>query len=157
MAKKTVTVPSGPSFADIRDEAIIAYKKIYKDSLAFDLARVSKEDRLKLLEDPTYIAETKAIKAELYAKQLKILNDAINGEFSDPDKSSASEILKALEMRNKLLFNDLNIEADESDALNIVFMSMDRKSYEELETATLSLSSSGQSNTDDITFEVDEA
>lgn len=142
-------------YKTVRDEAIIAFKKIYKNSLAFDLARVGKEDRLRLLEDPEYIAETSAIKAELYAKQLKVLNDAIAGEYSVDDKSSANEILKALEMRNKLLFNDLDIEGDESDALNIVFMQMSREDFKEMETVEAFLPSAGQGN-DDISFEVEE-
>ena len=141
-------------YEDLRNRAIVSYGKIYKDSLAFDMARIDKDMRIRLLEDEVYIAETKAIKAELYAKQIKMLNEVLSGDYSDPDKGSANEIMKALEMRNKLLFNDLNIEADESNALNILMLEMSREDFMALPTVEVSLTGSNQGN--DITFEVEE-
>ena len=135
------------SYEQIKFEALEAYKGIYKDSLAFDLAKVSKADRMKLLEDEDYLAETKSIKASLYAKQIKIINNVINLEYSDTDKgNNASEVLKALEMRDKLLFKDLNIEADESNALNVVMIEMDREAFEKMETVTVSITDANQAN-----------
>lgn len=135
------------SYEQIKFEALEAYKGIYKDSLAFDLAKVGKADRMKLLEDEEYLAETKSIKASLYAKQIKIINNVINLEYSDTEKgNNASEVLKALEMRDKLLFKDLNIEADESNALNVVMIEMDREAFEKMETVTVSITDANQSN-----------
>jgi hypothetical protein len=149
MAKKEPT-----AYELARDAAVMAYSKIYKDSLAFDMAKIDKEKRLRLLEDPIYIEETKSIKANLYAKQIKMLNDVLDGQYSDPDKGSAGDIMKALEMRNKLLFNDLNIEADESNALNIVMTELSREDFEAMCTVEISITNANQSN--EITFDVEE-
>jgi len=135
------------TYEQIKFEALEAYQGIYKDSLAFDLARVCKADRMRLLEDEEYLSETKAIKASLYAKQIKIINNVIDLQYSDTEKgNNASEVLKALEMRDKLLFKDLNIEADESNALNVVMIEMDKASFEAMETVTISITDTNQAN-----------
>jgi hypothetical protein len=140
------------NYEDIRHTAILAYSKIFKDSLAFDIAEATKEQRVKLVEDPVYISSTKKLKAELYAKQLQILQQVIDGQHSDPDKGNASEMLKAIEMRNKLLFNDLNIEADDSNMLNVCFLELKREDLEGMETVEILLpqSNAGRSLVDEI-------
>lgn len=143
------------SYDAYKQEAIDAFSQIYKDSLAFDLAGVPRDLRLKLLEDEEYISKTKQIKANLYASQLKIINSVIKGEHSDPDKGDASEILKAIEMRNKLLFNDLNIDADESSAVNIVMIEMSRDDFMKMETVEVFIENTPQSDTVSIDIEVD--
>lgn len=127
------------TYEELRDEAVLAYNKIYKDSLAFDMAEVPKELRIRLLEDEKYIMATKKIKAEMYAKQLKVLQDVINGEHSDPEKSNANEIIRALDLRNKLLFDDLNVDADESNALNIVMVAMTREDFDKIQTVEVNV------------------
>lgn len=125
------------SYEEMRDNAILCFAKIYKDSLACDMAEVPKEVRIRLLEDQVYLSATKKIKAEMYSKQLKLLQDVIDGQYSDPDKGNANEILKALDMRNKILFDDLNVDADESNALNITMIAMTREDFEKLDTVDI--------------------
>jgi len=143
-------------YEKLRDDAIIAYKKIYKDSLAFDIAMIPKDARIRLLSDEVYIKKTKQLKAELYAKQLKTLDDILRLEYSDPDKGNATEILKALEMKDRLLFKDLNIDADESNALNIVFIQMDENSFNNISTIDIVKESSNQSNKDFDVSDIEE-
>jgi hypothetical protein len=143
------------SYDEYKQEAIDAFSQIYKDSLAFDLSGVPRDLRLKLLEDEEYISKTKQIKANLYASQLKIINSVIKGEHSDPEKGDASEILKAIEMRNKLLFNDLNIDADESNAVNIVMMEMSRDDFMKMDTVEVFIENTPQNDTVSIDVEVD--
>ena len=121
-----------------RREAVYSFSRIYKDSLAFDMAKVPKEIRVQLLQDEEYLAETRSLKAALYAKQLKTIEEVLDLEFSDTSKGSqAPEVLKALEMRDRLLFKDLNIDADESNALNIAFVALSREDYEALPTVEI--------------------
>lgn len=136
------------TYEEMRQEAMLAFSRIHKDSLAFDLACIPKDTRIQLLKDEEYIAFTKKEKAELYAKQLQILKEVIDGEHSSPDptKGNATEMLKALEMRNKLLFADLNIEADESNALNIVMLKMGKEEFDSMETIEVSLPNSNNEN-----------
>ena len=127
------------SYEEMRDNAILCFAKIYKDSLACDMAEVPKEVRIRLLEDQVYLSATKKIKAEMYSKQLKLLQDVIDGQYSDPDKGNANEILKALDMRNKILFDDLNVDADESNALNITMIAVTREDFLALPTVEVSI------------------
>ncbi len=140
------------SYEDYRDDAIAAFSKIYKYSLAFDLAGVPKDIRIRLLEDEYFQMETNRLKAKLYANQLQVINSVISGEHSgDGDRADAAEILKAIEMRNKLLFNDLNIDADDSNAVNIVMMAMNKEDFEKMETAEVNIYSAPQ--TDVVSFD----
>lgn len=139
------------TYEEYKEEAIAAFSRIYKDSLAFDLARVPKEVRIRLLEDPDYTSETRSLRADLYAGTLKYINDVLKLEYSDPEKGgNASEVMKALEMRNKLLFSDLNIDADESNALNITFIAMRREDFEAEETVEIQ---EQKGNTDGISLD----
>ena len=135
------------SYEEMREDALLAFSKIYKDSLAFDLAGIPKEARIKMIDDEFYLSSTKRAKADMYAKQLRILGDVIEGQHSDPDKGNATEILKALEMRNKLLFNDLNIEADDSNALNIYYLAMNRDDFEKMGTVEINLQNANSDDT----------
>ena len=62
MAEKT--------YEELRSDVIEAYKIVYKDSVAMDACKVPKDVRIRMLDDPEYIAETKAIKAHLFIDQL---------------------------------------------------------------------------------------
>ena len=144
------------SYEEMRTEAMLSYSKIYKDSLAFDLAEIPKEIRIKLLEDDVYLSYVKKEKADLYAKQLKILQEIIDGEHSSMSETSgnAQEMIKALEMRNKLLFADLNIEADDSNSLNIVMIKMGREDFDAMETVDVAILESNSS--DNVSLEDEE-
>ena len=130
----------------LREACIASYRKVYKDSLAFDMNCVPKEKRLMLTEDQFYIAETKKIKAELYAKNIKVLQDVIDEAYSSESKDPTANILRALEMRNKILFNDLMIDADDSNALNITMAALTREEMEKLDTVEVSLEGSNVAN-----------
>ena len=118
----------------IRGRVISQYKVIYKDSVAMDACEVPKEIRIRLFEDPIYIAKTKAIKANLFSDQLQLLNKVLAGAYAEEGKDQSATVLKALELKNKLLLEDLNVIKDDSNALNIVFMAMDRESFDALDT-----------------------
>lgn len=124
------------SYEDIRDEVIKQYKILYKDALAMDICEVPKDVRLRLLEDPEYISKTKAIKAGLFVQQLNILDAVLAENYNHSDKPTdvSGTILKALEMKQKLLLEDLNVTKDESNALNVAFIAMTKEDFEALET-----------------------
>lgn len=130
MADKEVT------YEQLRDNVIKQFKILYKDALAMDICEVPKDIRLRLLEDPYYISKTKAIRAGLFVQQLETLDAVLAGSYSNSDKptDTSGTILKALEMKQKLLLEDLNVTKDESNALNVAFISMTKEDFEALET-----------------------
>jgi len=131
MAEKT--------YEELRTDVIAKYRIVYKDSVAMDACKVPKDIRIRMLDDPEYIAETKAIKASLFIDQLDILDGVLGGSYSDPEKvgDRSATVLKALEMKQKLLLEDLNVTKDESNALNVTFVAMNREDFESLETVEI--------------------
>lgn len=140
MADKEVT------YEQLRDNVIKQFKILYKDALAMDICEVPKDIRLRLLEDPYYISKTKAIKAGLFVQQLETLDAVLAGSYSNSDKptDTSGTILKALEMKQKLLLEDLNVTKDESNALNVTFVAMSREDFEAFET--VEINKGGNSN-----------
>lgn len=138
MAEKT--------YEELRKDVIAKYKIVYKDSVAMDACKVPKDIRIRMLDDPEYIAETKAIKASLFIDQLDILDGVLGGSYSDPEKvgDRSATVLKALEMKQKLLLEDLNVTKDESNALNVTYIAMSREDFEALET--VEINEGGNSN-----------
>lgn len=123
------------SYEELRKKCIDKYKVLYKDSLVFDLCEVPKDIRILLLDDDYYLAKTKAIKASLFADQLGILDGVLGGVYTtDSTKDQSQTILKALEMKNKLLLEDLNVTRDESNSLNVTFIGMTKEDFERVET-----------------------
>ena len=86
------------------------------------------------------------MKADMYYEQITVIDDVIEDVRSDKDNSSTR--LKALEMKQKLLFQDMMIDADESNALNITFTAMDREAFEKMET--VEIFSKGNAKTADL-------
>lgn len=126
-------------YEELRKKCIESFKTIYKDSLVFDYNEVPKDVRIRLLEDPEYLAKTKALKAGLFIEQLDILNNVLAGSYQGEKQTDQSGvILKALELKNKLLLEDLNVTKDESTALNVTYVAMTREDFEALETVEVS-------------------
>lgn len=123
-------------YKDIREVAIDNYRGIYKDSLAFDRCGLDKPMRTRLLQDPVYLKATRALRAEMYFEQITTIDDIITDTRGEKDSSATK--LKALEMKQKLLFQDMMLDADESNALNIAFVAMTREEFEKLETVEIS-------------------
>ena len=126
-------------YEELREKVISKYKVLYKDSMAMDMCEVPKEVRIRMFEDPYYISKTKAIKAGLFAQQLETLDAVLAGAYGNPDKPTdqSATVLKALEMKQKLLLEDLNINKDDSNALNIAFTAMSKEDFEALETVEI--------------------
>ena len=143
-------------YSVLREEAIEAFGFIYKDTLAFDMVLADKSERTRLLQDNIYLSRTKAKRAYLYKEQLTEINKLIEGDFRSEKDSSATKI-RAIEMKNKLLFQDMMIDADESNALNVAFVSMTREDFESTDTIEVH-SGSGESFVDlsDMRAEEDE-
>lgn len=119
------------AYEDVRTRCINEYRKLYKDSLVFDICKIDKPTRLRLQQDPVYIAETKAAKASLFVEQLDLLDTVLAGQyFGEKSGDTSSTILKALEMKNKLLLEDLNVNKDDSNALNITYTAMTKEDFE---------------------------
>ena len=121
----------------LRDKVISKYKILYKDSLAMDACEVPKEIRIRLFEDEVYLAKTKAIKATLFEGQLNILNGILAGVYAEEGKDNSATLLKALEMKQKLLLEDLNVVKDDSNAVNVTFMSMSKEDFESLDVVEI--------------------
>ena len=121
----------------LRDKVISKYKILYKDSLAMDACEVPKETRIRLFEDEVYLAKTKAIKATLFEGQLNILNGILAGVYAEEGKDNSATLLKALEMKQKLLLEDLNVVKDDSNAVNVTFTSMSKEDYENIDVVEI--------------------
>ena len=136
----------GKTYEELRDEVISKYKVVYKDSIAMDACKVPKELRIRMLEDPEYIAETKAIKAHLFISQLDELDNIVAGNYDNSEKGTdrSATVLRCLELKQKLLLEDLNVNKDESNALNVTFVAMSREDFEALET--VEINQGGNSN-----------
>lgn len=128
MAEKT--------YEELRSDVIDKFKIVYKDSVAMDACKVPKDVRIRMLEDPEYIAETKAIKAHLFIDQLEELDKIVVGTYDNSEKGSdrSATVLRCLELKQKLLLEDLNVNKDESNALNVAFIAMSREDFEALDT-----------------------
>lgn len=124
-------------YEELRDRVISKYKILYKDSLAMDSCEVPKEIRIRLFEDEVYLAKTKAIKATLFEGQLNILNGILAGVYAEEGKDNSATLLKALEMKQKLLLEDLNVVKDDSNAVNVTFMSMSKEDFESLDVVEI--------------------
>lgn len=131
MAEKT--------YEELRSDVIEKFKIVYKDSVAMDACKVPKDIRIRMLEDPEYIAETKAIKAHLFIDQLEELDKIVVGTYDNSEKGSdrSATVLRCLELKQKLLLEDLNVNKDESNALNVAFIAMTKEDFEALETVEI--------------------
>lgn len=135
----------GITYEELRDRCINKFRKLYKDSIVFDACEVPKELRIRLLEDDYYISKTKAIKASLFENQLDTLDKVLAGVYmGEKATDQSSTVLKALEMKNKLLLEDLNINHDDSNALNVTFTAMSKEDFEALSTVEVNVG--GNSN-----------
>jgi len=123
-------------YEELREKVISKFKVLYKDALAMDMCEVPKDIRVRLLEDEYYLTKTKAIRASLFAQQLETLDAVLAGTYANSEKPTdqSGTVLKALEMKQKLLLEDLNITKDESNALNVTFIAMKREDFEALDT-----------------------
>lgn len=130
MADKTKT------YEELRNEVIKKFGIVFKDSVAMDACKVPKDIRIRMLEDPEYILETKALRANLFVEQLDELDNVISGTYDNSEKGSdrSATVLRCLELKQKLLLEDLNINKDESNALNVSFIAMSKEDFEALET-----------------------
>ncbi len=127
------------TYEELRSNVIDKYKIVYKDSVAMDACKVPKDVRIRMLEDPEYILETKAIKANLFVGQLDELDNIIAGTYDNSEKGSdrSATVLRCLELKQKLLLEDLNVTKDESNALNVTYIAMSREDFEALETVEI--------------------
>lgn len=122
-------------YEELRDKVINKFRILFKDALAMDMCEVPKDIRIRMLEDPIYISKTKALKAGLFAEQLEYINAVLAGSYQgDKPTDQSSTILKAIEMRQKILLEDLNVTKDDSNALNVTFVAMTREDFEALST-----------------------
>ena len=128
------------TYEELRDEVIKKFKILYKESLAMDMCEVPKDIRIRMLEDPYFITKTKAIKAGLFVQQLDILDNVLAGNYNNSEKptDSSATVLKALELKQKLLLEDLNVTKDESNALNVTFVAMSKADFEAMDTIEIS-------------------
>lgn len=130
---------SDVEYEELRDKVITKYKILYKDSMAMDMCEVPKDVRVRMLQDEYYITKTKAIKASLFAQQLETLDAVLAGSYVNTEKptDTSGTVLKALEMKQKLLLEDLNVNKDETNALNVAFIAMSKEDFEALETVEI--------------------
>ena len=124
------------TYKELREEVVKKFGIVFKDSVAMDACKVPKDLRIRMLEDPEYIADTKALKANLFVNQLDELDNVIAGAYDNSEKGSdrSATVLRCLELKQKLLLEDLNINKDESNALNVAFIAMSKEDFEALET-----------------------
>lgn len=136
-------------YEELREKVISKYKILYKDSMAMDMCEVPKEVRIHMFEDPYYISKTKAIKAGLFAQQLETLDTVLAGGYANSEKPTdqSATVLKALELKQKLLLEDLSITKDDSNALNVTFMALTPEEFNAVETVTVN---EGSNASDDL-------
>lgn len=138
--EEKVMALSQKEYENLRDKVISKFRILYKDALAMDMCEVPKDIRIRLLDDEVYLTKTKAIRASLFAQQLETLDAVLAGSYANSEKPTdqSTTVLKALEMKQKLLLEDLNITKDDSNALNVVFTAMTRADFEALQTVEIS-------------------
>lgn len=136
-------------YEELREKVISKYKILYKDSMAMDMCEVPKEVRIRMFEDSYYISKTKAIKAGLFAQQLETLDTVLAGGYANAEKPTdqSATVLKALELKQKLLLEDLSITKDDSNALNVTFMALTPEEFNAIETVTVN---EGSNASDDL-------
>lgn len=124
------------TYEELRSDVIDKFKIVYKDAVAMDACKVPKDIRLRMIDDPVYISETKAIKAHLFIDQLEELSNIIAGTYDNSEKGSdrSATVLRCLELKQKLLLEDLNVNKDESNALNVSFIAMTKEDFEALDS-----------------------
>lgn len=124
------------TYEELRSDVIDKFKIVYKDAVAMDACKVPKDLRLRMIDDPVYISETKAIKAHLFIDQLEELSNIIAGTYDNSEKGSdrSATVLRCLELKQKLLLEDLNVNKDESNALNVSFIAMTKEDFEALDS-----------------------
>jgi len=127
------------TYEELRADVIDKFRIVYKDTVAMDACKVPKDIRLRMIDDPVYIAETKAIKAYLFIDQLEELDRISTGTYDNSEKGSdrSATVLRCLELKQRLLLEDLNITKDESNALNVAFISMTKEDFEALDTVEI--------------------
>lgn len=130
MAKKI----QGKTIEQWRDDAVSAFLKVPKSSVAFDYAKIPKEVRILLLQDTEYNETTKQVLASQYVKDLIKLNEVLDGSYGIETRDPSGTILKALSMKQDILYRSLGVEADESNALNITFTAYTKKEMETIDT-----------------------
>ena len=131
------------TYEELRESVIKKFGIVFKDSVAMDACKVPKDIRIRMLEDPEYIAETKALRASLFIDQLDELDNIIAGNYDNSEKGSdrSATVLRCLELKQKLLLEDLNINKDESNALNVAYIAMTKEDFEALDTVEVSTGS----------------
>ena len=136
-------------YEELREKVISKYRILYKDNMAMDMCEVPKEARIRMFEDPYYISKTKAIKATLFAQQLEIIDEVLAGTYTNSEKPTdqSANILKALDQKQKLLFEDLNVNKDESNALNVAFMALTKEEFDAIDTVEVN---EGSNESDDL-------
>lgn len=127
------------TYEELRSDVIDKFRIVYKDAVAMDACKVPKDVRLRMLEDPEYIAETKAIKAHLFIDQLEELDKIVVGTYDNSEKGSdrSATVLRCLELKQKLLLEDLNVNKDESNALNVAYIAMTKEDFEALDSVEI--------------------
>jgi hypothetical protein len=137
--EEKVMALSQKEYEELRDKVISKFRILYKDALAMDMCEVPKDIRIRLLDDEVYLTKTKAIRASLFAQQLETLDAVLAGSYANSEKPTdqSATVLKALEMKQKLLLEDLNITKDDSNALNVTFVAMTKADFEKLETVEI--------------------
>lgn len=131
-------------FNKVVAKVIECYKKVLNSGMALDACRVQGKLRAMILADPEYIKETKAIRAEMYFKELdeveEIRKKANALDMDDGGRGGGQSVkdavtlqLKAAQMRRDLL--SLSADAgkdDEADALNFFFCPVSREEMEKM-------------------------
>ena len=131
-------------FNKVVAKVIECYKKVLNSGMALDACRVQGKLRAMILADPEYIKETKAIRAEMYFKELdeveEIRKKANSLDMEDGGRGGGQSVkdavtlqLKAAQMRRDLL--SLSADAgkdDEADALNFFFCPVSREEMEKM-------------------------
>ena len=144
-------------YEKIREKAISNFKLVPKDTIVFDLCEIPKDIRVKLLEDPYYVSKTKSSRAQSFIEQIETLDNVIAGVYNNSEKPSdtSGTVLKALEMKQRLLFEDLNVTKDETNALNVMFIAMSSKETVEVHkgSSTVDLGADFGVNEDTDSFE----
>lgn len=127
------------TYEELRSDVIDKFRIVYKDAVAMDACKVPKDIRLRMIDDPVYISETKAIKAHLFIDQLEELSNIIAGTYDNSEKGSdrSATVLRCLELKQKLLLEDLNVNKDESNALNVAYIAMTKEDFEALDSVEI--------------------
>lgn len=154
------------AYNELVDKVIEAYRKLLNQGMALDVCRVQGKMRAMILRDGRFVAETRAIRAEKYLRELNEIEDIykaatkLGGNSEDnsgrdggrggknSDKDALGMQLKAAAMRRELMSLTAEDTGDnEESAVNFFFTALTAEEMEKMKSIEVHHGTAADSDT----------